>query len=335
MIVVADTSPLPVSPRSARRARRRNAFVSALAALGLLAACGGRSSRTQHLSGGKGGVGGSEAGGGGTTPGSGGASSGSGGTPALGGSAGRAELGCPPIAPPSSLYGGPCPAGLPADGCAYTLQCQSGPREFSYECGAHSDGGRLDESWAVGGACDLPYDFCWDGEAQVRCSGGSWQLMGWGGDPPPDCPQTRPEEGSGCLLSRVSGPAVCGYPCPEGAGWSVATCWFLDPPRWIYDGACAGSCGAEERALVDYLAMHFACETDGDCRTAYSECSWFAEHCSGAIALGPSGDLSELASLDEALTDCASGAAGAWSCARCDEVPPAPRCRNGNCTLSE
>jgi len=159
---------------------------------------------------------------------------------AMGGTAGNGPMGCPPVAP-RTFTDGMCPTGLPAEGCTYTLECSSSPHEFSYQCGLATPDAPF-ETWSVSGDCILPYDFCWGGDAQVRCSGGNWQLMGWGGDPPPDCPQARPAEGSSCVYSIFSGPPSCGYNCPGSDQWSVGTCGAAaETSVWVYDPACDGS----------------------------------------------------------------------------------------------
>lgn len=210
-------------------------------------------------------------------------------------------------------------------GCRYALECGSGPREFAYHCGERG-------FFVEDERCENAFESCLGGDAQVRCMGGSWELLGGGGDGPLDCPVTPPVELSDCPYSLYSGPAVCGYPCPDSDRFTVATCVFPAGPRWLYDGACDGHCGGLDQALFGYLMMHDECTDDDDCTTVSSSCSSFAEHCSGAIAVNSSIDEATFADLDAALSSCASNV-DTWDCARCDALPPSPRCVNGRCAL--
>jgi hypothetical protein len=271
----------------------------------LAAACGGESRRA---SGGTGS--------GGTTGGTGGITGGTGGT------AGTPIVGCPDR--PPAAYAATCPTNLPAEGCPYQLECQSGATEFTYRCTSGLWG--PEET-----ACENPQDFCTGGDAQMQCWGGTWRLLGTGGDGPADCAEERPVTGTACSYSIFQGPPRCGYPCPDGSGWTVGTCAV---PVWLYDGACEGDCSARDRALVDYSSSHRACNTTDDCRYLYSTCAFSRSHCSGAFILGLSADEDEFAALDAELTICAMEPDSGWSCAQCDALPPALECREGTCVTA-
>lgn len=326
---------------------RQRLWAAAVAGLSFVGACGGQSERADGVagnpdsgSGGVAGTGGHSAAGGAPTGGTTGGSAAAGGTTGgsvqaggvggtLGGSPPDAGTKCPAESP-RTIPQPPCdPAALPPEGCTYELECQSGPQSFVYRC---------DERgwWSVDGSCSFPYDSCWGGDAQVRCNGEEWNLMGWGGDPPQDCAVERPLPGSECVWNQLSPPSTCGYRCPDGTGWTVASCVF-EPVTdiWLLDGACAGDCSAHERALLDYVAMHRGCEADADCRYLKSFCAFTREHCSGAFAVGPSVDPAEFERLAEALDSCASEPDSGWPCAACeaDPEPDELRCVDSVCTL--
>lgn len=313
---------------------RQRIWAAVLAGHALVGACGGQSEQRaangENPMSGSGGTAGTgeQPGGGGPAGGATGGARPGGGGGTLGGSPIDAGATCPATAPATAFP--TCPGGLPAEGCTYELECQSGPRSFDYRCGERG-------SWSVDpGTCDFPSDFCWGGDAQVRCNGESWQLMGWGGDPPQDCALERPAPGAECFWSQLSPPSTCGYRCPDGTGWTVASCAFAATTSvWLLDGACPGDCSAHERALLDYVTTHRGCETDADCRYLESSCAFTRSHCSGAFAVGPSVDPAEFAHLDDALSACASEPDSGWPCGGCDAEPEAVRCVNETCTLDE
>jgi hypothetical protein len=292
----------------------------------LAAACGGESQRTGGGASATGGTGGSVGGDsdrggtgrltGGTTGATGGAI---GGTMTTGGTAGTGNVGCPEVAP--QAYADTCPAHLPDEGCRYELECQSGPREFTYHCAP--GGWRLEET-----ACENSFDACSGGVRQVQCRAGSWTLLGTGGDGPADCAVEPPDIGSACSYPIIQSAPYCGYPCPDGSGWTVATC---SPPYWLYDGVCEGDCSSLDQALADYSNGHRRCETSNDCRYLYSNCALIRSHCSGALIAGLNADEDEFAALDAELTSCSTEPESGWSCVQCDGLPPALECRDGAC----
>ncbi len=293
---------------SGRRSKLRKLARAGLAVGVMATACGGTSRRED------GGVGGSSAQAGAAPTG------GTGGGPGSGGTTG---LGCPTVAPRAYAEG--CPSGLPSDGCRYELECRSGTAEFTYRCSGNS--WRLEER-----DCARPFDACDGGDAQVQCRGGLWTLLGTGGDGPLPCPNERPESGAECSFSAVTGPPFCGFPCDDGAGWTVGSCQYgSDGGRWLFDSACPGDCGGFDRALLDYLGANSGCETDADCHVVFSACSLFAAQCSGAYVLGPSGDDSVFEKLDAELSACAETTGNPWTCITCNAVPPTPRCNSGYC----
>jgi hypothetical protein len=307
---------------SARGDRRRVARWVAAATL-IAAACGGQSQRTGESAepgtGGVGGVGG--IGGVGVSG---------------GGSAGRPS-GCPSTPPRAAVFADSCPSGLPAEGCRYTLECQSGPQEFVYRCQNESPEVFV-PAWSLEPVpCAEPYDSCFGGDGQIRCGegGSSYMLQGYGGDPPPDCPNRRPVEASECPVGFAnSTPGPCGYRCADGSGWTLAACTHgSTPPRWLLDDGCPGSCGVFERALLNYVAAHSECNTDTDCRYFISTCTVSRQICNGAIPVGPRAIQDELLSLDAALSECAASSPGEWECGGCDLLPTVARCLDGTCVM--
>jgi hypothetical protein len=149
---------------------------------------------------------------------------------------------CPDIAPRGQPVE-PCPENLPTEGCTYTLDCASGPRDFTFACTpAHW-------TWFVEQSpCEHQWEFCTGGEQQVRCDeSGEGSLM-WGAyftgfDGPAPCPTETPHHGDPCA-DYLYGQLSCGYFCDDGTTWTVGYCEYdattdqADDQTWLFDGAC-------------------------------------------------------------------------------------------------
>jgi hypothetical protein len=204
-----------------RRRRPELPFVVTVTAFALPFGCGGSTAGDSSGTGGSG-TGGSSTGGTGGVGTGGAGTGGTGGVP-TGGAGGT--TGCP--AEPPKFSNGPCPI-APGESCEYDVQCQSGVVHFKYTCSAN---------WSVAGpGCPEPYDFC-PGYG-LHCDFG-WTLMGGGGNPPTQCPTTKPAVGDKCISNPFGGMITdCGYRCDPVAntGWTVASCKGFD--TWTDDGAC-------------------------------------------------------------------------------------------------
>jgi hypothetical protein len=242
-------------------------------------------------------------------------------------------VGCPAVAP--SPRAESCPSNIPADGCRYEFECNGGPEAFTFRCASSGVGEDVVHRWTLEARdCERPFDQCNVGEARVQCfRDGQWTQLGVGNDGPLGCPDVPAEIGAKCYFDFTTGPAICGYPCVDGSGWTVAACRNGQPAIWLSDGACPGDCSGVALDLRDYLEANDQCETDADCHVARAPCSRFAGHCSGAYVLGPSGDDAVLEKLLAEVRSCSEAAGTPWTCDMCNEVAPPPRCYAGSCVF--
>ena len=142
---------------------------------------------------------------------------------------------CPDIAP-HGMPVEPCPENLPPEGCTYTLECASGPHDFTFAC--------MGRNWFVEPSpCERPSEFCTGGEKQVRCDEGPEGELVWGTffsgyDGPAPCPTETPHDGDPCtdyLFAQLS----CGYFCDDGTTWTTGYCDNgATESTWVFDGAC-------------------------------------------------------------------------------------------------
>jgi hypothetical protein len=117
----------------------------------------------------------------------------------------------------------PCAGAKPGDtcseaghACSIPVVCGSGEAAVSISC----DNGHWTHTPT---ACAHQGDEC---QPRYRCESGSWQFLGYGGNPPAPCPKAPPADGTTCNPGAGFGadPSTCGYPCEDGAGWSVVSC---------------------------------------------------------------------------------------------------------------
>ncbi|HEX6767207.1 MAG TPA: hypothetical protein VF103_17035 [Polyangiaceae bacterium] len=143
---------------------------------------------------------------------------------------------CPDVAP-RGMPTEPCEENLPNEGCSYTLECATGPHDFTFTC----EGGT--HAWFVEPEpCEREAEFCTGGEQQVRCDQNAEAELAWGAlftgyDIPFPCPTETPMPGDACTDSLFA-QLHCGYFCEDGTTWTVGYC---GPERtWVFDDACDG-----------------------------------------------------------------------------------------------
>ncbi|MCA9632500.1 MAG: hypothetical protein KC766_32830, partial [Myxococcales bacterium] len=172
-------------------------------------------------------------------------------------------------------------------------------------------------------ACSNPYDSC--PGTEITCYD-EWQV--WEGtNPPPPCPAEKPAPSSACDNNWGFGPATCGYPCENGKGWTVGTCYYWNDPIWAFDGSCDGDCSQHDADLLEYVQQNKSCTTADDCKIVYtSGCSARTEHCTGAFYVNKATSEQELGKLDQALSSCMSS-----GCVLCDGIPAPAACNGGLC----
>lgn len=168
------------------------------------------------------------------------ASDANGGAPATDGPEAATYLPCPSSVPGRST---PC-ALAPGATCQYTVECQSGSKDFTLQCS--DDRGEFGQLvWVVISPFDCAehrYDSCPGTELYCPYA---WTTGKPATNPPGVCPSKLPPSGENCW-SEFSGPtSPCGYPCdPETkSGWTVATCSYTpsdggSTQTWTHDGAC-------------------------------------------------------------------------------------------------
>lgn len=150
------------------------------------------------------------------------------------------QTNCPSERPYDTLFTA-CPEGM-AEGteCRYVVSgCNSGDVDFSYVCKE----GRL--KWRQDD-CRYPFDSCYG----FQCRG-FWQENG---SQEQGCGEKVPAPGAHCnelAFEYDVPPYDCGFLCPDGKTWTVATCDYNpDNPNpgaggngpadtiWTLDGAC-------------------------------------------------------------------------------------------------
>lgn len=129
-----------------------------------------------------------------------------------------------------------CPTTLPnsgecdptAQGCTYTVDCQSGAQTFTLSCHFQHPGDPKGYGWTVAAkACDpgRPYDSC-PGTFMYCDSATGWEHT-VSSDTPASCPSAVPAAGEKCNSNPFGGAdSPCGYPCDAGGkpGWRLASC---------------------------------------------------------------------------------------------------------------
>jgi hypothetical protein len=244
-----------------------------------------------------------------------------------------------PATPPGITPAEQCtPEVQQAGGCRYSVTCQSGAVDLTFTC--KPDGSSVVLWSVVPEACSFPQDTC--AGTPTYCTGTSWATRP-PANPPPlcglGCPETKPAPGDArCLdcneFCGCSG-ASCGYRCPSGEGWTVGAAYSAGSECttgvWLFDGACAGDCSQEERALADYAQANKACATAADCIVLKSSCAFTKQSCGGAFYVNASTDAAKWNEYDAALSACAAEPASGFSCATCTAIDPEPDCVLGRC----
>jgi hypothetical protein len=131
----------------------------------------------------------------------------------------------------------------PGTTCQYTVECQSGTKDFTLRCsGDPGEFGQL--VWVVispFNCAETQYDSCPGTELYCPYT---WTTGKPATNPPGVCPPALPPSGENCWSEFLGPMSPCGHPCdPETkSGWTVATCSYTptdggSTKTWTHDGA--------------------------------------------------------------------------------------------------